>query len=529
MEEVFPFYSLHTLTIFLSILPHSTKSSWCSTTTAQNPYFPQLARELFDFYQNDQLDAFGLYIYGVVLSKHKTSVLPPNSPQAHVVLIQSIQQFPYNWSAWLDLAELCVSDTTHNPDNHPASAMAVEAAIEQDLQPILSTHYMYHFFCAHLQAQHQEFDASLAIYERWMDPSLFGTQSLYLLTQYAVLQYHLRSFANASRALEDIRRRMPYRLDSMDVYSNILYVQENSVALAQLAHAASQVDKYRPETCCIVGNYFSLKQQRAKAIQYFQRAVKIDRTFTSAWTLMGHEYVEWKQTANAMEAYRKAVEVSPKDYRAWYGLGQTYEFLGMYLYALYYYKQAVALRPYDARMWTAMGTTLMDLRKVDDAIRAYERAVSLDDMEGIATQKLAPLYQKRGEKEKAANCYMRHLELRYHVTNPNNQFGDPATSKTNLSIDTMLQGLVVDSAEAEALIYLAEYHRQNEEFSTAALFCSRLLEYPGPEKELAKAMLREIKTRQQTPTNVRRRVQTRASGPPSGDADSPGSDFFFSP
>lgn len=45
----------------------------------------------------------------------------------------------------------------------------------------------------------------------------------------------------------------------MDIYSNILYVKEMSAELSYLAHRAMSTEKYRPETCCIVGNYYSLK------------------------------------------------------------------------------------------------------------------------------------------------------------------------------------------------------------------------------------------------------------------------------
>ena len=45
----------------------------------------------------------------------------------------------------------------------------------------------------------------------------------------------------------------PYRLDDLDVYSNILYVMEKSPKLAYLAQLATRTDKYRVETCCIVG------------------------------------------------------------------------------------------------------------------------------------------------------------------------------------------------------------------------------------------------------------------------------------
>ena len=51
----------------------------------------------------------------------------------------------------------------------------------------------------------------------------------------------------------------------MDIYSNILYVKENFPALSHLAHRTAVTDKYRPESCCIIGNYYSLKGMHTKA------------------------------------------------------------------------------------------------------------------------------------------------------------------------------------------------------------------------------------------------------------------------
>jgi anaphase-promoting complex subunit 8 len=45
----------------------------------------------------------------------------------------------------------------------------------------------------------------------------------------------------------------PYSLEGMDFYSNVLYVMERRAKLSFLAHNAVLVDKYRPETCCIIG------------------------------------------------------------------------------------------------------------------------------------------------------------------------------------------------------------------------------------------------------------------------------------
>ena len=45
----------------------------------------------------------------------------------------------------------------------------------------------------------------------------------------------------------------PYRVDDIDILSNILYVTENNTALSKLAHDYLAVEKDRPEICCIIG------------------------------------------------------------------------------------------------------------------------------------------------------------------------------------------------------------------------------------------------------------------------------------
>jgi anaphase-promoting complex subunit 8 len=498
----------------------------------------QLCQELKEVHKLKKLDAFGLYVYGMVLKEAQEChlALKADDPPAHQILMESVLQFPCNWSAWLDLAAVSLKDTK------------IEQSLEQALLPALGGHYMYHFFCAHLMSAHQAHEDALVLYDRLMEPQP-GTplfQSPYLVSQLGVLHYHLRQFGPARACFEQLHAKDPFRMEDLDVYSNVLYVEEDRVGLSHLAHTAVKVDKYRPETCCVVGNYYSLKQQRHKAVLYFQRALKLDRHYMSAWTLMGHEYVELKNTAAAMEAYRRAVQLAPHDYRAWYGLGQTYEFLNMPLYALYYYRKAVALRPFDARMWCAMGLCYLALHRTSDAIRSYERAVHQGDAEGIATQKLAALYRQQGDSEQAAQCYLRHLELRYLVTNPHAQApqitsaGPGAGTSNTVSLDSIVQQVVVEAPEAEAMLFLASYHKQHGEFDTAALFCSRLLEYPGPEKEEAKAFLRELRSRKSQVQQIQsRRIHTRSKGPPipawmdedSGSKDNRGgeSSFEFSP
>jgi len=108
------------------------------------------------------------------------------------------------------------------------------------------------------------------------------------------------------RRLSDID---PHRLDNLDTYSNLLYVKEQRVELAHLAHKAAEIDKYRTETCCVVGNYYSLRAEHDKAVTYFQRALKLNPNYLSAWTLMGHEFIELKNTVAAIQCYRHAIGI----------------------------------------------------------------------------------------------------------------------------------------------------------------------------------------------------------------------------
>ena len=247
-------------------------------------------------------------------------------------------------------------------------------------------------------------------------------------------------------------------------------MKEAKRALSSLAHRCIGVDKYRPESCCVIGNYYSLKGSHEKAVLYFRRALKLDSHFLSAWTLMGHEYVELKNTAAAVDAYRHAVDINPKDYRAWYGLGQTYEILQMPYYALFYYRKATALRPYDARMWCAMAGCYKQLSRKHDAIQCYQRAESNNDREGIAFVELARLFAEEGDRRQAAHYFSQMLKQR----------------------ELHREGSGAETQEA--LLFLANYCKETGALIEAQQHCSRLLDFGGPEKEEAKALLRDIRS-----------------------------------
>lgn len=294
------------------------------------------------------------FLYGVVLARSKQEQM------AQQWLLRSVRLNPYHWGAWEELASLLSSVDDLNA--HLSSSL-----LPQNIMTLFyQTHASVDLFSTTDATATFNFLNTLL--------SIFPT-STFLLSQLALCHYHGKDFETSASIFQEILIAHPHRLDALDHYSNILYVMEDRPKLAFLAHLATSVDKFRPETCCVVGNYYSLCSQHEKAVMYFRRALTLDRSFLSAWTLMGHEYIELKNTHAAIESYRRAVDVNRKDYRAWYGLGQAYEVLDMGFYALFYYQRAAGLRPYDPKMWQAVGSCYSKMERYDQAIKALKRAL----------------------------------------------------------------------------------------------------------------------------------------------------------
>ncbi|MEW5301276.1 MAG: hypothetical protein WDW36_004145 [Sanguina aurantia] len=369
--------------------------------------------------------------------------------EAREALVTAVTLYPCNWSAWQALQALCPN---------PASVANLA----------LPAHWAREFFLAALCLEQQQNQEALS---KLQTLSQLFRDSSAVLGLVAQAHYNLQNYDEAAALFEDLRRRDPYQLEGMDVYSNILFVKEQAATLSALAQSTASTDKYRQETCCVIGNFFSHKGQHDKALEYFRRALSLNPNYLAAWTLMGHEYMELKNTAAAVDAYRHAVELQPSDFRALYGLGQAYELLKLPYYALYYYRKAALLRPEDARMWCALAQcySTEQVNKPESAIKCYQRAIEYNDPDGIAMHLLAKLYESRLELSNAEELY------RYNLA--------------RLDAEGMLP-----QDGVEALIFLATRCKDTQRLEEAESLCQRLMDVGGPAKERAKALAREVRS-----------------------------------
>ena len=421
------------------------------------------------------------YLYGIVLAKGKTE------EDAKRWLINSVHLFPFNWGAWVELSDLL----TNSED-----LRKIVPGLPQNVMTAI-----FHLYASQQLSQcFEETHTQLHELEKYFPTSLF------LKTQQALLYYHSRDLKAAESIFWAVLRADPHRIDSLDHYSNILYVMGARPRLAFVAQVATATDKFRPETCCVVGNYYSLKSEHEKAVMYFRRALTLDRNFLSAWTLMGHEYVEMKNTHAAIESYRRAVDINRKDYRAWYGLGQTYEVLEMHLYALFYYQRAASLRPYDPKMWQAVGSCYDRIDRPIQSIKAFKRALvagtyydqgssfGSDATQGEARQgpldpevlhSIALVYEKMDQTDEAAS-YMEMTLAQEEGPGDDDDDDDGRGAGTGLTITT-----------SKARMWLARWEFARGGLARAMQLANELCE-DGVEVEEAKALIRDLRARMES-------------------------------
>ncbi|SCU90080.1 LAMI_0E00540g1_1 [Lachancea mirantina] len=428
-----------------------------------------LLKELNDFLgsgiQKTGLGMALLYYLRGVLYKHQGI---PSS--AITSFLTSITLYPFNWTCWTELLN-CL---TRPDESFLLLKLLNEKFVKENTDELFfdGDQVMLRFFKL---AIFQEFSGNIDEFLEELDYLLMVFPNFaFLKTQHALINYHYMDYPNAEFIFDQVIKLDPYRLDDLDIYSNILYVTQKPSKLAYLAQFASGVDKFRAETCCIIANYYSAKQEHEKSIMYFRRALSLNKSCTSAWTLMGHEFVELKNSHAAIECYRRAVDINARDFKAWYGLGQAYEVLDMHLYSLYYFQKSCALKPLDKRMWQALASCYDKVGNSREAIKCFKRALQLSvnpEQDTALLYCLAVLHERLDDL-KTCKGYMEKC----------------------VAVETNFDGMVNDET-AKARLWLARYEFKVKNFATSYNLALGVTHGTSQEIEEARTIARECRRR----------------------------------
>lgn len=59
----------------------------------------------------------------------------------------------------------------------------------------------------------------------------------------------------AESLFDAVQKADPYRMEEVDIFSNMLYVMDKKAKLGKLAHQYAEIDRNRAEVCCLIGGF----------------------------------------------------------------------------------------------------------------------------------------------------------------------------------------------------------------------------------------------------------------------------------
>ncbi|KAJ3123060.1 Anaphase-promoting complex subunit 23 [Nowakowskiella sp. JEL0407] len=339
--------SNHPKILFIRLYSLFLSTDRISALNEREVHLKKVKLELQSLYQEGEMDAFLLYLYSAVSLKYKDTKL------AAKLLTESINLFPYNWSAWRDLTK-CVGD--FNEENLPKDTIS------------------FAFFKIYSSISSPSTN-SLTPY-RTIIVSYFKDSPISLLYS-ALTAYSEKDYKASSQLFQQYLSTSPHSLEYLDTYSDVLYVLTSLPELSALASHALKTNPYCPETNLILANFYSLSNNSRKAIEFLQKALSLDPENIAAWVLLGHEYLELKNVPQAMKSYWNAIENGgDRDYRAWYGLGTAYETLKAYTEAIRFFWKANNCSKNDSRIWNSLGVCYEAMGDREKCVQCFENAVA---------------------------------------------------------------------------------------------------------------------------------------------------------
>ncbi|WWC89266.1 uncharacterized protein L201_004187 [Kwoniella dendrophila CBS 6074] len=187
--------------------------------------------------------------------------------------------------------------------------------------------------------------------------------------------YEMADHVQARRVFVKLLELEPYRTQSMDHYSTLLWHLSDPPSLSSLSQNLISINKECTQTWISIGNCFSLQKDHEEAMKCFKRATQIDPSNAYPWTLCGYEAIEMEEFDRALNYFRNAIRGEPRFYNAWYGMGLVYMKTGKIKYAEHHFRRAAEMNPTNAVLLCCVGMVLEQSEDIVQAIHFYERAV----------------------------------------------------------------------------------------------------------------------------------------------------------
>ncbi len=184
-----------------------------------------------------------------------------------------------------------------------------------------------------------------------------------------------------------------------------------------------------------LGAKLSREGKPTEAIASLQVAIKIFPDYFDARFVLANEFIKASNFNEAINQLNEATRINPKDDRVFYSFGMILMQQRKYAVAARIFAEAARLSPGDPRYLLKRGTALIDQVAMinpakdktatadltyiySEAEKDLTRAFALSDRKLADVQaQLARLYEKKGERARAASALEQYLKLSPNVKN----------------------------------------------------------------------------------------------------------------
>ncbi len=221
-----------------------------------------------------------------------------------------------------------------------------------------------------------------------------------------------------------------------------------------------------------------------EAVQTFQKALTIDPQNSQAYQELAGAYSNLGQPEQVEQTYHKAIRLKPYYWANYYDLGRFYYSRGDYSKAEEQFLTVISLTPKNYKVYRNLGGIYSLRERYGEAQKMLEKSIGIKPNYG-AYSNLGALFFIREEYRKAARMFEKALEQNdryyriwgnlgvcYKMLSGGSLRAEKAFRK---AIELAEAGLRVNPKDTKALIGLANYHANLQEFQPAEQYLKQAL------------------------------------------------------
>ena len=205
-----------------------------------------------------------------------------------------------------------------------------------------------------------------------------GTGS-YAVSKIAGFCARLGEEKEAAKLFKLLRRKDPFWIGELDVYSTMLWRMGDENTLGLLAKELIVSHPNHFVTWIVIANYYSLKNKSKEAIESLMRSIAICES-AHAYTLLGFEFNSKNCFIEAQHNFRSSLCMLENNDRALFGLGLSYAETYKYEMAERYFKRAMAINPHFWQMKASLVRFYVKNKNWDAALSSIREYLCLGEL-----------------------------------------------------------------------------------------------------------------------------------------------------